>query len=359
MKVKDRIKELRRVSVGELLANPKNYRKHPQRQRQALREVLARIGFADALLARETERGLELIDGHLRKEELDPKQKVPVLILDVNEREADEILLTLDPLAGMANIDAEKLEALTGLIEFDSTMLSSIWGSRPVMDLKDPEARPDLASELRAKWGTEPGQAWQIGKHRLVCGDCREKATVGALWAGKAAHLRLIWTDPPYGVDYASKNAYLNRSDRGNRIQIPIENDELTAGETGIMFKQALEVGRQFAQPGAGCYATVPSGPLLVYFIQAFTAAGFSYRAQLVWVKSQFVIGMADYHHKYEPILYGWLPGVAHYFVDDRKQDDVFEIDKPRVSRSPSDDKTGRTGRTDDCQQLEGRRGRL
>jgi DNA modification methylase len=141
-----------------------------------------------------------------------------------------------------------------------------------------------------------------------------------------------VWTDPPYGVDYAAKNAFLNRSDRGNRIQAPIENDKLTAGETGIMFKQALAVARQFAEPGAACYATVPSGPLLFYFFQAFTAAGFTFHAQLTWVKHHFVIGMADYHHRYEPILCGWLPDAAHYFVDDRSQDDVFEVDKPHIS---------------------------
>ena len=84
----------------------------------------------------------------------------------------------------------------------------------------------------------------------------------------------MIWTDPPYGVDYAAKNAYLNRSDRGNRIQTPIENDRLTAGETGVMFKQAFEIAARLGEPGATCYATVPSGHLLPYFIQAFTAAG-------------------------------------------------------------------------------------
>ena len=199
-------------------------------------------------------------------------------------------------------------------------------------ELVDPPAQVDKASELRAKWRTERGQPWQIGPHRLVCGDCREKRDVGRLWRDGGPKLRMIWTDSPYGVDYAAKNAYLNRSDRGNRIQTPIENDKLTACETGIMFKQALEVARQFAEPGAACYATVPAGPLLVHFIQAFAAAGFTYRAQLTWVKQHFVIGMADYHHRFEPILYGWLPDASHYFVDDRTQDDVFEFDKPHVS---------------------------
>ena len=155
---------------------------------------------------------------------------------------------------------------------------------------------------------------------------------MGRLWADVGPKLRMIWTDPPYGVDYAAKNAYLNRTDRGNRIQVPIENDKLTAGEIGLLFKAALGVAKCWAHIGASVYATVPSGPLLVHFIQAFTAAGFTFRAQLTWVKQHFVIGMADYHHRYEPILYGWLPGAAHYFANDRSQDDVFEVDKPHSS---------------------------
>lgn len=65
-------------------------------------------------------------------------------------------------------------------------------------------------------------------------------------------------TDPPYGVDYAAKNAYLNRADRGNRIQVPIENDKLTAGETGLLLKAALSLAKSWAQAGASLYATPP-----------------------------------------------------------------------------------------------------
>ena len=267
---------------------------------------------------------------------------VPVLVLDVTEEEADKILLTFDPLAAMATADSDAVKRLLETVRTDSravgALLEQVAGQEGwqavngLGELVDPPAQVDKAAELQAKWGAQAGQAWQIGPHRLVCGDCREKAVVGRLWADSGPKLRIVWTDPPYGVDYAAKNAYLNRSDRGNRIQTPIENDRLSAGETGIMFKQGLEVARQFAEPGAACYATVPAGPLLVYFIQAFTAAGFTYRAQLTWVKHHFVIGMADYHHRYEPILYGWLPDAAHYFTDDRTQDDVFEIDKPQLS---------------------------
>ena len=334
--IRDRIRELRRVPAKELLPNPRNWRRHPREQATALQGILAEVGYADALLARETPDGLMLIDGHLRAETT-PNQDVPVLVLDVTEAEADKILLTLDPLVGLATVDKEDLRSLMDSVKFSSDELAAalrpLWpGRQELPELKDPPAQIDRAVELKAKWGTAAGQLWQIGDHRILCGDCRLAPDVARLWADGGPKQRMVWTDPPYGVDYAAKNIFLNRSDRGNRIQTPIENDKLTAGETGILFKQALEVARQFAEPGAACYATVPSGPLLFYFFQAFTAAGFTFHAQLTWVKHHFVIGMADYHHRYEPILYGWLPDAAHYFVDDRSQDDVFEIDKPQVS---------------------------
>ena len=306
-----------------------------------MRGLLNEIGYAGALLARELPDGkVQLIDGHLRLETT-PKATVPVLVLDITEAEADKILLTFDPISAMAQADKAQLEVLLSSVRTEDKAIAamlervageSAWPVAEPKEVVDPPAQIDKAAELRAKWGTAPGQAWQIGPHRLVCGDCRDEGTVGRLWRDGGPKLRMVWTDPPYGVNYAAKNAYLNRSDRGNRIQTPIENDKLTAGETGVMFKQALKMAVRLAEPGATCYATVPSGPLLPYFIQAFTAAGFTYRAQLTWIKQQFVIGMADYHHRYEPILYGWLPGAAHYFANDRGQDDVFEVDKPHIS---------------------------
>jgi DNA modification methylase len=320
----------------------KNFRRHSPAQSAALKGLLVEIGYADALIARELPDGrLQLLDGHLRRETT-PNMEVPVLVLDVSQEEGDKILLTLDPLAAMAEADKTSVDALLATVRTDSqavaSLLERIAGEVAWQALNDPAevvdvpAQIDKAAELQAKWGTAAGQTWKAGPHRLTCGDCRDEGTVGRLWADGGPKLRMVWTDPPYGVDYAAKNAFLNRSDRGNRIQAPIENDKLTAGETGIMFKQALAVARQFAEPGAACYATVPSGPLLFYFFQAFTAAGFTFHAQLTWVKHHFVIGMADYHHRYEPILYGWLPDAAHYFVDDRSQDDVFEVDKPHIS---------------------------
>ena len=125
MQIRDRIKELRRVKASELLPNPKNWRTHPVAQQDALRGVLAEVGYADALIARETPEGLMLVDGHLRAETT-PDADVPVLVLDINEAEADLMLATLDPLAAMAGRDEERLNDLLANLENDNESIASL-----------------------------------------------------------------------------------------------------------------------------------------------------------------------------------------------------------------------------------------
>ena len=117
MKIRDRIKELRRVPAADLRPNPKNWRTHQIPQKNALRGLLSEIGMADACIARELPDGtLMLIDGHLRAETVGTAV-VPVLVLDVSEAEADKLLATLDPLAAMAGSDAQKLDELLQSID--------------------------------------------------------------------------------------------------------------------------------------------------------------------------------------------------------------------------------------------------
>ncbi len=120
MQIRDRIKELRRVLASDLKPHPRNWRKHPDAQQDALRGVLAEIGYADALLVRELADGsLQLIDGHLRAETT-PDQQVPVLVLDVDEEEANKILATHDPLSAMAAAEPTMLAELLADVETDS-----------------------------------------------------------------------------------------------------------------------------------------------------------------------------------------------------------------------------------------------
>jgi DNA modification methylase len=264
---------------------------------------------------------------------------VPVLVLDVTEEEALKLLLTLDSLTTMAEPDAERISQLLATVRTEDPAVEELlrrtagerlWQVLHPDEIQEAEVPFDRAGALREKWGTERGQQWQVGPHRLRCGDSRERHDLERLHGGEA--FRLIVTDPPYGVNYAAKNAYLNRSDRGTRIQKPIENDLLAADEVQALFQSSLKQALAFALPGAACYATVPSGSLLPFFIAGFEGAGLSFKHLLVWVKQHFVIGMSDYHYRHEAILYGWLENGPHYFVEDRTQDSVFEVDRPTVS---------------------------
>jgi len=160
MAIRDRIKDLRRVRAGDLFASPRNWRVHPKAQVDAMRGILAEVGYADACLARELPDGsLELIDGHLRQS-LDPEQVVPVLVLDLDEDEAAKMLAVLDPLAGMAEANQEALGRLLADISTESeavqAMLDGLAAEHGI-DLFEsgaeeaPEPQVDRAAELQAQ----------------------------------------------------------------------------------------------------------------------------------------------------------------------------------------------------------------
>jgi ParB-like chromosome segregation protein Spo0J len=166
MKVRDRIKELRRVKAGLLRPNPKNWRTHPKSQQDALRGVLAEVGYADALLARELPDGsLELIDGHLRAETT-PDVEVPVLILDLDDREAAKLLALLDPLAGLAETNEDALAELLAHVDTENEAVQALLDQL----LGDAESPPDEPSAADMPPGVDIPEAFQV----VV--ECRNEA---------------------------------------------------------------------------------------------------------------------------------------------------------------------------------------
>lgn len=211
MNIRDRTKELRRVRAGDLVPNPKNWRKHPESQQNALRGVLAEIGYADALIVRELPDGrLMIVDGHLRAETT-PDQIVPVLVVDLTEAEADKLLATLDPLAAMATADPGKLDALLREIQTESeavaAMLTELAEVTSAQNdgagaaIGDTEVALDKADELQAKWKTEIGQTWAIGEHLVYCGSCFD-------WQRRCD---VVCTDPPYDLDVETMRSAIYR----------------------------------------------------------------------------------------------------------------------------------------------------
>ena len=201
MNIRNRVRELRQVKAADLVPNPRNWRTHPKAQQDALRGILAEVGYADALLARELSDGsLMLVDGHLRAETT-PEQEVPVLVLDISEAEADKLLLSLDPLAALAETNAVALDALLREVDTGSEGLQQMYADlaeAAELYQDDPaEIVEDEVPEPPVDPITKPGDLWLLGDHRLLCGDSTKAADVERLMAGAKADL--CFTSPPYG----------------------------------------------------------------------------------------------------------------------------------------------------------------
>jgi DNA modification methylase len=320
--IRDRVVALRRVRAGDLLANPKNWRTHPEPQREAMRGVLAEIGYADALLARETPAGLELIDGHLRQS-LDPEQVVPVLVLDLSEAEAAKLLLTLDPLAGMAEANSAALAKLLAEVDSEIPAVQALLDELAKdngIDLSgepmaDPEPQIDRAAELQKVWGTAAGQVWEIpgkaGVHRVVCGDCRE------LLPGVADNsVAMIFTDPPYGHNnnddgdlIERREAALGKPKTKSSAARPIANDGPEANE---LLRAILPDLRRVLVPGGCCCCCCGGGGPDPQFARwsLWIDEVIPFKMCVVWDKGGLGMGW-HYRRCWECVLVAGKPGAA------------------------------------------------
>lgn len=328
MDIRDRIKELRRVPANELRPNPRNWRKHPEKQLNAIRGVLEEVGFAGAQIARELEDGtLELIDGHARAE-IAGTSEVPVLILDVDEVEANKILATFDPIGAMAESDAVKLDQVLRDVDTGSEavqeMLAELAENAGLYRDED-ELINDEPPELPTIPTTNPGDLWTLGRHRLLCGNATNAKDVRRLANGKKADLFL--TDPPYnvalGMDETPEDAKKrNRRTDGKIIQNDKMNDSEFLSFLTASFSNAFEV----TDCGGASYI-FHAATETANFARAFLDAGFLFKQHLVWVKNAIVMGRQDYNWQHEPCLYGWKPGAAHRWYGEFDKSTVIDDD--------------------------------
>lgn len=321
------------VPAEQLLANPRNPRSHPKKQRDALVGSMRELGIIAPVLV--NLRTGYLIDGHARVEEItsvDPSRPMPVVFVDVSPEQEAKAIAVFDRITEMADVDKERLESLLREVRSEEPALQKLLAEMakehrlylgPDEGPEDPGAELDRADELQEKWGVEKDQIWQAGEHRILCGDCCDEAAVDRLLEG--AKCQMCWTDPPWNVAYG-------QSDMNPRWKLrAIANDNLGA-EFPAFASQFCTIIAESVLPGAPIYMAMSAQEWPVIHA-ALASAGFHWSSTIIWVKDHAVLSRKDYHTRYEPLWYGWKDGAARLCqVTDRKQNDVWEI--PRPTRS-------------------------
>ena len=175
------------------------------------------------------------------------------------------------------------------------------------------------------------GDIWQLGAHRLMCGDSTKEYDAERLMNGELATMFI--TDPPYGVSYTDKNEFLNSIDASQRLTNAIQNDSHKPEEMEKFWVAAFSIGYNFTKERMSYYITAPQGGdllLLLLLLQAIRTSGFALKHSMVWNKNNHVLGRCDYNYKHEPIIYGWKQKGTHDFYGKGKfKTSVWDIPKP------------------------------
>lgn len=207
--------------------------------------------------------------------------------------------------------DMEKLlQELEGIQELDMSMFgfddSTI---DDVQVVEDDFSEEELPEEPKSK----RGELYQLGNHRLLCGDSTNEADVDRLMNGCIADL--VVTDPPYNVNVSNSKG------------MKIENDNMEREQFKEFLRKAFFNLEKNLKVG-GCFYVWLAAKEWIAFEEALNTNGLQVRQELIWNKNTFTLGRQDYQWKHEPCMYGWKDGAAHYFIDDRSQSTIFEDEK-------------------------------
>lgn len=243
-------------------------------------------------------------------------------------RAAQHIGLTEIPVLQVTDWDEDKKKQFiikdnVGYGEWDWDILHNEWDTEELNDwgLDVPEIKAEIHLEAeednyelpdpdKIKTDIVPGDLFEIGPHRLLCGDSTQVESYASLFDNQLADL--VVTDPPYNVNYEGGTG------------MTIENDNMSDSAFYQFLYDFHTALMSYTKPGGGWYVWHADSEGL-NFRRAFIESGLDLKQCLIWVKNALVMGRQDYQWKHEPCLYGWKPGAAHYFIDDRTKTTVIE----------------------------------
>jgi DNA modification methylase len=319
------------VNIDSIKQDPKNARKHPDRNLETIKKSLSAFGQRKPVVVNRNTGHIEAGNGLWQAAKALGWSEIAVAFVNDASEVAQAYGIMDNQSALLAEWDLPNLkDLLQGLDDGETDMSLTGFTTEEIENLMN-QTHQGLTDddEIPEKVETicKTGDLWQLGEHRLLCGDATKKEDVERLMGGE--RVNLVWTDPPYGVNYGEKLERANPI--AHRVRT-IKNDDLKPADLESFLTACFKNLADYADKGAAIYVACPPGTPLPSLIASFEGSGFDFRWQLVWVKDQLVLSRADYHFRHENILYGWKHGEAHYFTDDRKQDSVFEVPRPKAS---------------------------
>lgn len=315
--------------------NPRKKLTPDDAEYQKIKRSIEHFGYVDPIIINSDGT---IIGGHQRHTVLKDLgyTEADVVVVDLSKEDEKALNVALNKITGewdetlLKNllIDLDKSDydfTLTGVdkAELDELIELSDFEAEVSEDGFDAQAAYQDSRQQESI--IKPGEVWQLGNHRLMCGDSSSLDDVHKLLGEE--RLDLVITDPPYNVNYEEKAAALNEYRPNNNGAMRIENDLMDDRSFYSFLLKAFTNMKDYMRDGAAVYVFHADSEGLT-FRKAFDDAGLRLSEVLIWEKNNFVLGRQDYQWRHEPVLYGWKEGAGHYFVHDRTQNTVILEDE-------------------------------
>ncbi|WP_347106969.1 DNA modification methylase [Lactobacillus paragasseri] len=305
--------QVKTVSIDQI----KPYENNPRNNDDAVDAVansIKEFGWQQPIVV---DNGGVIIAGHTRYKAAKrlKLKEVPIVVADnLTEEQVNAYRLADNKSGELATWNDDELqEELDKILDIDMTD----FGFDLETELEDDEAiDDDYEEEVPEEPKSKLGQVYQLGRHRLMCGDSTNPDDVKKLMNGVQADLLI--TDPPYNVNYEGKQD----------SKMTIKNDHQEAENFYKFLLEAFTNAKDNMKAGAAFYIWYASSEA-VNFNRSAVDAGLSVRQELIWAKNRMIMGRQDYQWQHEPCLYGWADGGSHSWYSDRKQTTILNFDKP------------------------------
>lgn len=314
----------KKTKISDLIPDDKNFNKGSEFGNSLIENSFRKFGAGRSILIDKNNR---IIAGNKSVEnaaaigledvqiiETDGKKLIAVkrTDIDLDSPEGREMALA-DNATAKANIvfDAELIEAEVG------EAVCEEWGVEIDKEIDAHEDDYEIPDVIETD--IVLGDLFELGEHRLLCGDSTQTDTFEKLFTGQMADL--VVTDPPYNVDYTGKT----------KDALKIDNDKKSDSDFYQFLYDFYTALGAYTKPGGAWYVWHADSEG-ANFRKAMADAGIMVKQCLIWIKNSMVMGRQDYHWRHEPCLYGWKEGAAHGWYSDRKQTTVLEFDRPTLN---------------------------